>query len=366
LSRKNKIIKKKRETKTPERHCCSCFFSTKFPGITVDKYGRCNLCNSRDFAASRKTLTYSDIAELRRIAKRLKQNRQGKYDCIIGASGGLDSSYVIYITARVLGLNPLVICYDAGFSYDIAKQNLKALCAALKVDLKIIRSASQNDSKYVRYTVLALSSINAYWGICLFCHYILRAVIYKYALNENIQAVMTSTNHYEDWDLPRGFRLRFMINALLKAGLWRLPKLVLYLTVARYYLLRLKLEFYVPPITNMFSRSPKRPPIEMVNVTKYVEWDILKMVNTLKKQTAWTTPEHPNLQMRFDCKIEDSFVNHTYKNATGMTIQGIICNNLIHDDIGTKSQLKEIVEYYDNIISHRMEEVRAHLGLKRN
>lgn len=362
------MIEKNLETKMSKHHCCSCFFSTKFPGITIDKYGKCNLCNNRNFAAARKKFTSSDIAELRRIAERLKQNRQGKYDCIIGASGGLDSSYVIYIAVKVLELNPLVISYDAGFSYDVAKQNLKAVCEALKVDLKIIRSASQNDLKYVKYTVLALSGINAYWGICLFCHYILNAVVYKYALKENIQAIMNSSNLYEvRLYLPeRGFRWRFMINALLKAGLWRLSKLLLYLAVAQYYLLRLKLEFYVPPITNMFSLSPKRPPIETVNVTKYIEWDIVKMVNTLKKQTGWTTPEHPNPQMRFDCKIEDSFINHTYKNATGTTVHGIICNNLIYDDIWTKSQLKEVVEYYDNIISQRMEEVRSHLGLERN
>jgi hypothetical protein len=88
------------------------------------------------------------------------------------------------------------------------------------------------------------------------------------------------------------------------------------------------------------------------------------MINTLKEKAEWKVPVHPNFQMRFDCKIEDSFINHTYKKATGMTIHSIIASNLIHCGIKTKSQLKKAVEYYDNIIDERKEEIMSYLGIK--
>ena len=70
-------------------------------------------------------------------------------------------------------------------------------------------------------------------------------------------------------------------------------------------------------------------------------------------------PEHTDLPMRFDCKIEDSFINRTYKKAVGITIHGIICSNLINAGIRTKKDLEETVKHYDQIIEKRMEEVKA-------
>ena len=54
--------------------------------------------------------------------------------------------------------------------------------------------------------------------------------------------------------------------------------------------------------------------------------------------------------MRFDCKIEHAFVNHTYKKATGFTQHAIICNNLIYDKVYVKEQLAKAIEHYDDLI----------------
>ena len=349
------------------KSCNSCFFSEKFPGVVIEENGNCNFCNHGDFKVRKKGQTALDRNELYRIAEELKKERKGKYDCIIGASGGLDSSYVIYIARRILGLNPLVVKYDHGFNHRIATDNLETICSKLKVDLKIIKSAQKYDLKYIRFMVLALKDIDLYWGVCSFCHYILSTVLYKYALEENISAILSSYNPYESKLYLKGsFKLKFMLRNVFRLSIIKLVKLVFYMSIAQYYFTRLKLEFYVPPISNVFRSRTKRPgKIEWVSITRYVEWDIDNMVKTMEEEIGWKKPKESELPMRFDCKIEDSLINYTYKKATGLTVQGVICNNLIYDRLRTKSELKDTVKRYDDDLIQAMRQMLSDLKIEK-
>jgi len=347
------------------KSCSSCFFSEKFPGVVIEKNGRCNFCNHGDFKARKERQTTLDITELHRIAEELKKERKGKYDCIIGASGGLDSSYVIYIARKILQLNPLVIKYDHGFNYSLAASNLETICKQLGIDFKIVQSSKKYDLKYIRSMVLALRDLDVYWGICGFCHYILLAVVYKYALEENISTIFYSGNLYQSrLYLRRDFKLKFMLRNLRKLSIAKLARLVFYMMIAQYYFVRLKLEFYVPPLSNILrSRVKMRENIKLLNVTRYVRWDIDEMVKAMEEEMGWRKPREPKLPMRFDCKIEDSLINHTYTKAVGLTVQGIICNNLIYDGIRTKSKLRDTVQKYNDDVVQEMRQMLSDLKL---
>jgi hypothetical protein len=144
-----------------------------------------------------------------------------------------------------------------------------------------------------------------------------------------------------------------------------MPKTLFNLALARYYLTRLKLEFYIPPVSNLWRHLPVGAPVPEINITEYVNWDIDHMIKTLEEETGWQQSEHPNLKMRFDCKIEDSFINHSYKQATGLTVHGIIANNLIQDGLRKKDELNAAVEHYDGVIGERTDEVMDIMGLRK-
>jgi N-acetyl sugar amidotransferase len=75
-------------------------------------------------------------AELMQIAESIKKERKGKdFDCIIGLSGGLDSSYVAYVAKEIMGLKPLLFHVDAGWNTDKAVGNIEKLCNGLGLDL---------------------------------------------------------------------------------------------------------------------------------------------------------------------------------------------------------------------------------------
>ena len=167
---------------------------------------------------------------------------------------------------------------------------IKTICNKLKVDLKFIKSAKQNDINYVRFLVLALRDIDIYRGVCMCCQFALPAVVYKYALQENISTILTSSNSYEDSmhiggsNNPfRKFILSSLQRYLFKFNIMKLITFIFYMTIARfYYLMRLRLEFYVPPIKNIFRGVPKRPSkLKVLNITDYVDWDIDEMVKTI-------------------------------------------------------------------------------------
>ena len=74
--------------------------------------------------------------KLMEIAKKIKKEGEGKdFDCIIGLSGGLDSSYVAYVAVEVMGLKPLLYHVDAGWNTDKAVGNIEKIVNGLDLDL---------------------------------------------------------------------------------------------------------------------------------------------------------------------------------------------------------------------------------------
>ena len=74
--------------------------------------------------------------ELMQIAEKIKNDGKSRdFDCIIGLSGGLDSSYVAYVAKEIMGLRPLLFHVDAGWNTDRAVGNIEKLCNGLSLDL---------------------------------------------------------------------------------------------------------------------------------------------------------------------------------------------------------------------------------------
>ena len=104
--------------------------------ITFDEQGHCNYCSD---VLARKEHEYFPNEEGKKklddlMAKLKKEGEGKKYDCIVGVSGGLDSSYVIYLGYKY-GLRMLAVHIDDGLDTEIAKQNIKNLCEKAKVEL---------------------------------------------------------------------------------------------------------------------------------------------------------------------------------------------------------------------------------------
>src|SRR4051794_36245945 len=92
----------------PYRICSRCVMDTSDPGITFDRDGVCSHCRRADVAlAAVRTTPEASERALAAVADRIRAAGVGReYDCVIGLSGGVDSSYTALLAHR-LGLRPL-------------------------------------------------------------------------------------------------------------------------------------------------------------------------------------------------------------------------------------------------------------------
>lgn len=109
---------------------------TTDPLITFDEKGHCSNCNSALELAQR--IWFPDERgerELHELFKKVKHEGKGKeYDCIIGLSGGVDSSYLAYLTVKN-GLRPLVVHVDCGWNSEMAVKNVENIVKKLNLEL---------------------------------------------------------------------------------------------------------------------------------------------------------------------------------------------------------------------------------------
>jgi N-acetyl sugar amidotransferase len=116
--------------------CVRCVMDTSDPEIRFDEQGVCNHCHAYDALAAREVRTGQAGKEaLLRIVDRIKAHGRGKqYDCVMGVSGGVDSTYLAYI-AKQLGLRPLAVHMDNGWDSELAVSNIEKVLKTLSIDL---------------------------------------------------------------------------------------------------------------------------------------------------------------------------------------------------------------------------------------
>jgi len=116
--------------------CSRCIYDERVPAIHFDAEGICNYCRQVErLVVQYGTAQAKGEESLERIRKDIKRAGRGKkYDCIVGVSGGTDSSYLVYL-AKKWGLRPLAVHYDNTWNSAIASMNIHKVLSSLDVDL---------------------------------------------------------------------------------------------------------------------------------------------------------------------------------------------------------------------------------------
>ena len=115
--------------------CSRCIMDDTVPGISFDEKGECTFCKIHDELEAKYPINIQTPARLQQLADKIKKDGRNKpYDCIVGVSGGRDSTYTLYNAVK-LGLRPLAVHFDNGWNSEIAVQNIKRATDILGVDL---------------------------------------------------------------------------------------------------------------------------------------------------------------------------------------------------------------------------------------
>lgn len=121
---------------TMYQRCTRCVMDTSDPAITFDKDGICNHCHEFDKVAEAQWFPGPEGApKLEAILNDIRREGQGQeYDCILGLSGGADSTYLA-MKAKDWGLRPLVVHVDAGWNSELAVFNIERVIKYCNYDL---------------------------------------------------------------------------------------------------------------------------------------------------------------------------------------------------------------------------------------
>ncbi len=126
-------------SKRPYQVCTCCVMDTSDEDITFDENGVCMRCKEyQERILPEWNYGKGHEAELHTLLDAIKKSGEGKpYDCILGLSGGLDSSYMLHLAVTEWGLRPFVFHIDCGWNLPVAEENIKRLTDKLGVELHV-------------------------------------------------------------------------------------------------------------------------------------------------------------------------------------------------------------------------------------
>ena len=172
--------------------CTNCVMDTSDFQIVFDASGVCDHCISfRNEVLPHWHTDQRGRAELERTVAQIKREGKGKdFDCILGMSGGVDSSYLTYVAKEELGLRPLVFHVDAGWNSQEAVNNIEKLVDGLGLDLytEVIDWEEMRDLQLAFFKA-GVPHIDVPQDHAFF------ATMYNFASKYNIKYILTGANY---------------------------------------------------------------------------------------------------------------------------------------------------------------------------
>lgn len=180
------------------QRCTQCVMDTTDSKISFDERGVCDHC--RNFEKRIKPYwkpKENDFEGLEKLAQEIRKAGKGSdYDCILGLSGGADSSYLAYIAKEVMHLRPLAFVVDTGWNLNVAVENIEKIVKGLNLDLytEVINWKEMADLQLSCFKA-SLSSIDVQ-DIAIF------SALYKFAVKHHIKYVLTGSNKATEFIRP--------------------------------------------------------------------------------------------------------------------------------------------------------------------
>lgn len=180
--------------------CTKCVMDTSDKDIFFDSEGVCNHCRDAEKQLHRFVYTPEEEAtNLDGIKKTILAAKKGKYDCLVGVSGGVDSSYVVYLAWK-MGLNPLCVHFDNGWNSDIAVSNIHKLIEKCGFDLQTY-VIDWNEFRDLQRAFFKAGVVD----IEMLSDHAITAVMFRLARKNKLKYILSGTNYTTEHGLPNSW-----------------------------------------------------------------------------------------------------------------------------------------------------------------
>ncbi|CAJ37093.1 N-acetyl sugar amidotransferase [Methanocella arvoryzae] len=246
--------------------CSRCVSDTTIPGIKFDAEGVCNFCRMHEELEKAHQLNDENKRRFEKLIAKIKhEGRKKEYDCVVGVSGGRDSTYVLY-NAIKLGLRPLAVHFDNGWNSDIAVSNIKRATTRLNVDLHTV-VADWEEFKDLQKSFLKASVSDAE----IPTDYAILSVLYREAANAGTRYILNGHSFRTEGIVPLGWTYmdgRYVHSVHKQFGRMRIRSFpVMSMSDLIYYTLVKRITF--------------------VNLLRYIEYDQKKAGEIMSRELGW-------------------------------------------------------------------------------
>jgi len=355
--------------------CKKCILPVNYPGVTFDENGVCNFCNQYERPH------FLGLDELKRDIRSRAIPDQA-YDCILGLSGGRDSTYLLYILSRKLGLKVLAFNYDHGYIPEQSRANARNAAKSLNVDYEVL------SGDYLRKllpfhlkTWLRRPSPAMIGLLCVGCRLGTDLGLLRIAKKYHVPVIAYGGHPLEGV----GFKMRLLQGdfetgtglSMIKGYLSEIGKNPRWL-LNPYSLITQFREYAVhfSPMRKLFKGSWQASLLNFSPFFRYIRWEEKEVISTIQDELDWRKPEMSDSTWRSDCRI-GMLKQYLYMKTLGFSDKddGLSC--LIRDGQITRDEAlarlkiesKLPLDYLDSFLQQfdlSLEKVDRALSSKRN
>jgi N-acetyl sugar amidotransferase len=332
--------------------CNRCIMDTSDPKISFDDHGNCSNCNSA-LELAQKTWFPNESGEkyLNELFEKIKLEEKDKeFDCIIGLSGGVDSSYLAWLTVKK-GLRPLVVHVDCGWNSEQAVKNVESVVKKLNIELHtfVVNWEEMKDLQRSFFKA-SLPDQDIPQDHAIF------SALYKFAEKNNIRYVLNGLNFATECILPEAWghqamdyrHLRSIHNKYGGMKLKEYPHVTFF---QRY--------IYFTLIKRMI----------IINPLNYINYNKEEAIEILKNELGWQYYGGKHFESRFTKFFQSYYLPLKFKfdkrraHLSSLIISGQISRNealnTMKEDLYSEKEINFDLEYVAKKLDWSEEEFRA-------
>lgn len=328
--------------------CSKCILPETYPKIRFNKEGVCNYC------LSHKPIRYKGEQALREILDSYR-NKRKEYDCIVGVSGGRDSSFMLHSLLKKYGMKVLAYNYESGFTSEEAKRNLRNMIDMLNADFVQIKCQIQE--KLLKRHMIAWArnpKSEPFPQLCYGCGMGSHAGAYRIAREMEIPLLITGRSQTELSVFKK--ILYSHLPSRLLAYQEKLTPLHLLLKVTKnpFYLDPRSLRYYALASIHFPTKGWRvggDETIRGLESDRYVRvirfFDFIKHnkedTSLLEKELGWKKSQILSSSWRFDCKIH-ALKTYMFRRKLGFSENDEMLSIMIRNKVLSRSEALRRIE----------------------
>ena len=292
--------------------------------ITFDENGVCDHC--RNFDKNIKPYwkpQENRFDELEELAAKIRKSGEGHdYDCILGLSGGADSSYLAYIAKEVMHLRPLIFVVDTGWNLNVAVENIEKIVKGLDLDMytEVVNWKEMADLQLAMFKA-SISSCDLPQDHAIF------ASLYNYATKHHIKYVLTGSNSATEFIRPPVEWL-YMNDIVMMRDIHKKFGKIPLKTFPQCGMLKYRILY------KYFYGMKRVFPLD------YVVYDKTEAEKLLHEKYGWTRYENKHYENVFTRFFEGYYLPHKF----GFDTRKNVCSNQILAGTMTREEALKLLE----------------------